>query len=42
LGFEALLFSSALVFEAFLETLALDENARRKTGHFIFTNSGRG
>jgi len=41
-GFEAFLFFKRSCFEAFLETLAQDENARRETGHFILTNSSRG
>jgi hypothetical protein len=32
----------ALVLQRAWKTLAQDENARRETGHFIFTNSGRG
>jgi hypothetical protein len=39
---QALLFSSAPLSSAPLDTPAQDENARRETGHFIFTNSSRG
>jgi hypothetical protein len=40
--FKRALVSSVLVVKRFLETPAQDENARRETGHFIFTNSSRG
>jgi len=42
LGFEAFLLCKRSCFQALLETLAQDENARRETGHFIFTNSSCG
>jgi len=39
---EVFLFSSVPVLKRSWKTPAQDENARRETGHFIFTNSSRG